>query len=64
MGFEGQTLIQVNTQIFHKFGWRYGSTSHFHIFVPTAQEVHKLSPSNMKAHPIFCHPRWFLPVLL
>ena len=60
MGFEGQFFIQVNAQIFHRFDWRYSSTCHFHTFILTAQEVHKLSLSNMKSQFIFCHPRRYM----
>ena len=55
-GFDCQIVIQVNTQTNHRFDWRFGSLWHFHTFVPTAQEVHMLSLSNMKAQFMFCHP--------
>ena len=53
MGFEGQIFIHVNAQIIHRFGLRYGSTSHFYFFISTAQEVHKLSLSTIKAQFVF-----------
>ena len=53
MGFEGQASIRVNAQMFYRFGWGYGSISHFHTSIPTAQEMHKLSLSNVNSKFIF-----------
>ena len=58
MGFEGKIFIQVNAQIFHRFGWRYGSICHFHTFISISQEVFSLP--NMKAQFRFYHPRLYL----
>ena len=53
MGFEGQASIRVNAQMFYRFGWGYGSISHFHTSIPTAQEMHKLSLSNVNSEFFF-----------
>ena len=39
---------------------QFESTCHFHTFVKTAQEVHKLSFSNLKAQFTICHPRRYM----